>query len=152
MAQVQPRIKCGLCDLIGHRVNQCKELKHLANSFRIVSSLPQKLLSNQEKITRTYCRICSHFHHTIKCEHLPKLRVARVALSLHSQKELDLPKKKTWKWQQRNLSPTPDHFRVFGLGMSNSFGECRIKAALATISFGRCSHFILWWKCEQIRQ
>ena len=35
----KPRITCGLCDMNDHRVNQCRELKPLANSLRIVSSL-----------------------------------------------------------------------------------------------------------------
>ena len=120
---VQFRETCGLCDRIDHQVNQCKELKHLMNKFHMVSPVPHKHLSNQEKITHCYCRICLHFHHTMKFEHLPKVRVTRATLILHSPRELDLPKPKTQKWQQWNLSPTLDTFRASTSGTKSSVGS-----------------------------
>ena len=103
-------ITCGLCDLNNHRINQCRELKPLANSLCIISPLPQKLLSNQEKIKSTYCRICSHFHHTFRCVHLLKMRAARAELSLHSTKEINTPRPAIRKWKQKTTSSMPDPF------------------------------------------
>ena len=71
----------------------------------------------------TYFRICPYFHHTIKCEHLPKLRVARAALSIHSPKELDTPKPTTRKWKQKISSSTTDHFQASTSRTKSSVGS-----------------------------
>ena len=118
--QAKPRIACGLCDLNDHRINQCRELKPLANSLHIISPLPQKILSNQENITRTYCRIFSHFHHTFKCTHLPKLRAARAALSQPPTKNGGKSQPTTQKWKQNTIYSTTDPFQASTSGTSSS--------------------------------
>ena len=81
---------------------------------------PTKLLSNQEKMTCTYCQIFSHFHHTSKCEHLPKLRAVRAALSLHSPKDLDTPKPTTRKLKKKTSSSTTNPFQASTFGRKGS--------------------------------
>ena len=56
---------------------------------------------------------------------------------------LDVPNVDAWKGCVVEEVVFYFHFHVVGLDVSNSLGECRLNAALATLSLGRCSHLIV---------